>query len=123
MPPRFVILHHTGFGVEHWDLMLQRGEVLWTWQLERNPVGLRAEPIRARRIGDHRVRYLDYEGPVSGGRGVVRRADRGELDWIDVGEAGVIFRLRGGHLDGHFELRAGSTGESWFFSRGGTIEG
>lgn len=32
----------------------------------------------AERIGGHRLEYLDYEGPVSGGRGRVDRASAGD---------------------------------------------
>ncbi len=38
MASRFAILHHKTAGGEHWDLMLERGGVLLTWQLEREPV-------------------------------------------------------------------------------------
>jgi hypothetical protein len=43
------------------------------------------ELIEMQRIADHRSLYLDYEGPISGDRGVVRRLDRGT---IERGEAG-----------------------------------
>ena len=33
MTSRFVILHHRLAGGEHWDLMLEHGESLATWQL------------------------------------------------------------------------------------------
>jgi hypothetical protein len=72
--PRYVILEHD-HPRRHWDLMLEVGEALRTWRLEgwpENGVQIRAEPI-----GDHRIAYLDYEGPVSGNRGRVQRRDEG----------------------------------------------
>lgn len=40
------------------------------------PLDPRAGVVPAHRLPDHRAAYLDYEGPVSGGRGlVVRLAD------------------------------------------------
>lgn len=61
--------------------------------------GLPAPPTSgdfpAERIGDHRLAYLDYTGPVSGGRGQVTRWDAGAYETIDanrirlVGERGV----------------------------------
>jgi len=36
----------------------------------------------AERLPDHRSAYLDYEGPVSGGRGTVRRVAAGELEVV-----------------------------------------
>lgn len=71
--PRFVILEHD-HPVLHWDLLLEAGDVLHTWRLVAPPG---AEPIEATALGDHRRMYLDYEGPVSGQRGTVRRHDAG----------------------------------------------
>ena len=73
---RFVILEHD-HPVLHWDLMLEAGGVLQTWRLVRPPeIGV---TIDATALGDHRRAYLDYEGPVSGGRGQVQRWDTGEF--------------------------------------------
>ena len=79
MPLRFVILHHTVHGGEHWDLMLEQGNTLLTWQLLREPFELASLPIPARRIGDHRKAYLDYEGSLSRNRGDVRRVGEGRV--------------------------------------------
>ena len=84
--------------------MLQRGEVLVTWQLLREPTGPQALPIPARRIGDHRMAYLDYEGPVSGDRGHVTQADEGESTIETLTEALCVVTLRGRRLVGRFRL-------------------
>jgi hypothetical protein len=68
--PQFVLLAHD-WPTPHLDLMLSAGGVLKTWRLAAWPGA--AEPI-----ADHRLHYLDYEGPVSGGRGTVRRVLAGE---------------------------------------------
>lgn len=75
--PRFVILRHDHPHL-HWDFMLETGEVLRAWRLEREPLA-DAGPIAATALADHRLMYLDYEGPVSGGRGTVTRWDAGEF--------------------------------------------
>jgi len=80
MPARFVILHHTGCGCEHWDLMIEHNDVLLTWQLRTEPAGLASLPIQAKRLDDHRMHYLTYEGPVSQDRGTVRRIDSGTVE-------------------------------------------
>ncbi len=82
--PRFVLLlHETPAGYSrptHYDLMLEHGEVLFTWALEQVPtVG---KVVAAERLPDHRLLYLDYEGSVSGDRGAVNRIDRGDFDWV-----------------------------------------
>jgi hypothetical protein len=71
--PRFVILEHD-HPTLHWDLMLEAGGVLKTWRLAAPPTGA---AVAAAELGDHRAMYLDYEGPVSGGRGMVKRWDAG----------------------------------------------
>jgi hypothetical protein len=75
--PRYVILEHD-HPVLHWDLMLEAGPVLRTWRLAAAPQPGRAVP--AELSFDHRLAYLDYEGPVSGDRGRVRRWDRGQYE-------------------------------------------
>jgi hypothetical protein len=75
--PRFVILEHDHPQL-HWDLMLEFGEALRTWRLAEPPEPGRT--VAAEAIGDHRRLYLDYEGPVSGNRGQVRRWDSGTYE-------------------------------------------
>lgn len=67
---RFVILKHD-HPFLHWDFLVEGPELATTWRLMREPcVG---EPILAESIADHRLMYLDYEGPVAGDRGNVER--------------------------------------------------
>ena len=77
MPSRFVILVHSGHGPTHYDLMVEHGPALATWQLETDPAAAENADLPARRLADHRPAYLDYEGPIRGGRGHVRQADSG----------------------------------------------
>jgi hypothetical protein len=77
--PRFVLLRHetpTGYvRPSHWDLMFETGAALRTWALEQLPTDGAA--VLAEELPAHRLAYLDYEGPVSGDRGEVRREDAG----------------------------------------------
>lgn len=73
--PRFTILEHDHPAL-HWDLLLESGDTLKTWRLAQPP-GPNTHRIEATEIADHRLLYLDYEGPVSGERGVVKRWDGG----------------------------------------------
>lgn len=100
--PRFVILEHD-HPVLHWDLMLEADGVLQTWRLAQAPeVG---RTIEATALGDHRLAYLDYEGPVSGNRGTVRRWDAGDFDETSASVASVRqFHLRGARVVGHVRL-------------------
>ena len=76
---RYVILKHEmppdAKRATHWDLMLEAGDVLRTWALPSEPTA--TLECRAEQLADHRTDYLEYEGPVSGGRGAVARWDAG----------------------------------------------
>ena len=106
MASRFVILHHQLDDGEHWDFMLERGEVLLTWRLDREPIDRSALPLKATRIEDHRRVFLTYEGPISGRRGVVSRVDEGTALIERFDEDHIVMELRGLRLRGHVELRA-----------------
>jgi DNA polymerase ligase (LigD)-like protein len=99
--PRFVLLQHDHPNL-HWDLMVEAGEVLQTWRLPSVPIAGAVLP--ATRIGDHRLVYLDYEGPVGGNRGQVMRWDGGEFEWLEQSEWVMVVRLRGTRLEGVLRL-------------------
>ena len=102
----FVIHEHTGHGPSHYDLMLGDGDSLATWQLPASPLDLPpGSDMPATRIQPHRSAYLDYEGPVSRGRGEVRRIDRGTYERVHVDESRWRIRLHGQALEGVYDLR------------------
>jgi hypothetical protein len=105
--PRFVILTHD-HPSPHWDLLLDAGAVLRAWRLAAPPADGAA--VAAEASSDHRPMYLDYEGPVSGGRGGVSRWDGGTFAW-EVGTVDrVRVRLAGGRLHGVLRLSRGQDG-------------
>lgn len=73
---RFVILEHD-HPFLHWDLLMQQGDVLKSWRLLEPPAA--GQWISAQQIPDHRLHYLDYEGPISGDRGTVVRLTSGRF--------------------------------------------
>lgn len=89
--------------------MLERDGVLLTWNLPKLPAAWGGdgvgEPIEATRIADHRLAYLDDEGPISGDRGSVTRLDRGEYELLSKAAGVLRVRLRGATCDGEIELR------------------
>ena len=97
---RFAILTHD-HPFYHWDLLLEAGEVAWTWRLLDEPAS--DEAPRAERIGDHRLLYLDYAGPVSGNRGEVTRWDAGTYRVLDQSPEGLTVLLSGSR--GEWRLR------------------
>ncbi len=81
---RFTISHHTGAKEgDHFDLLLERDEALRTFRLRAAAF---QEPQEAVAMPDHRKLYLDYEGPITGGRGRVRVVETGTYEtdeWSD----------------------------------------
>jgi hypothetical protein len=106
--PRYVILEHD-HPVLHWDLMLEAGAVLRTWRLTEPPASGRA--VRAESSFDHRPHYLNYEGPISGGRGRVTRWDSGTFTWTAVEPGRVVLELHGTRLQGTALLEQLSGGQ------------
>lgn len=100
-PGRFVVLEHRWDGV-HWDLMLEAGPALRTWALGSMPRA--GVDLDARALPDHRPLYLEYEGPISGGRGEVRRVDSGTFERIVWEPDRVVVRLLGDQVIGEAEL-------------------
>ncbi len=70
--PRFAILKHD-WPFPHYDLMLESGDSLRTWRLKA--LWEEHEPFLAEELQNHRLAYLDYEGPLSNERGSVKRVD------------------------------------------------
>lgn len=100
--PRFVILTHD-HPFPHFDLMLEHASVLRTWRLMETPSVRKA--IRAEALGDHRLAYLDYEGPVSHERGSVAKWDVGTFAWSIQENDLVEVELHGAKVSGTFVMR------------------
>lgn len=106
MRRRFVIQLHATGGGHHHDLMLDAGEALETWRLNRLPVRLGPhESIPAAALPAHRRAYLTYQGPVKGGRGAVRIVEAGDCRVLARNEAFWLVELVGARLRGTFTLR------------------
>jgi hypothetical protein len=99
--------------------MLEVGDVLQTWRLPTPPAA--NEEMPAEKTFDHRLMYLDYEGPVSGHRGSVVHWDAGSYQLIVEENRGpdeksrarskreaidrCLIQLEGKRLQGVLELR------------------
>jgi len=115
---QFVVHLHSGYGPAHYDLMLRSGEALATWQLPRPPAGMKqGESMPARRLADHRLAYLTYEGPVSRGRGEVARHDDGSYELLEEGPDAWRIRLAGRAIRGTYHLRRSGPGpDDWMLT-------
>ena len=123
---RFALLHHecpTNFGKpSHWDFMLEAEDALITWELRQLPsswlTALQLESsetsllVPASRLADHRLSYLDYEGPLTENRGSVRRIDRGKYQIEEQTNELLVVRLQGSFLQGSVAVYHEATNEN-----------
>lgn len=83
---RFVVLRHTApDGAWHFDWLIETRPS--TGPDDRSLLSFRtaslpteAPAFEAERIADHRAHYLDFQGDIGQGRGVVRRAAAGKAE-------------------------------------------
>jgi hypothetical protein len=103
LPRRFVVLEHD-WPSPHFDLMIDDGqERLRTFALDRLPDNT-SEPVLVPELARHRRSYLDYEGPVSGGRGSVRRIDAGRATLSQTSPERLRVVLAGVRFNGTISL-------------------
>lgn len=107
--PRYVILEHD-HPFLHWDFMLEAGPALRTWRLASPPAP--TVMIEATAIGDHRLAYLDYEGPLTANRGKVTRWDHGTFEEVEKRDDCWTVRLQGQRLTGTATLERSD--DKWF---------
>ncbi|QDT01795.1 hypothetical protein K227x_01630 [Rubripirellula lacrimiformis] len=87
---RFVVLlHRVGTELQrtehdHWDWMFQHGDVLRTWATSPGFDLSKDVQSNCQRIADHRLQYLDYQGPIRNDRGDVSQVITGT--WTDIAE-------------------------------------
>jgi hypothetical protein len=122
--PRFVVLTHD-HPFLHWDFMLEKEASLRSWRLLEPPCS--DHPIAAECLPDHRLAYLDYEGPVSGNRGTVITFDRGEYTFVEETTHSVVAELKGIKLEGTVTIRPVAENEvgrsEFIFKRNPQIDG
>lgn len=111
---RYVILEHD-HPTLHWDFFFEEFTSLRGWRLDAPPEA--GQHVGATPGKDHRLMYLDYEGPVSGDRGNVVQWDRGEYKVMSVGPLTGLPTLCVIRVDGR-KLRGTVT-----FAMNGTLKG
>lgn len=118
---RFTLLHHTGYGREHYDFLLERPdqERLTAWKIFSADW---TSPQTAVRNFDHRTLYLDYEGEIDGGRGRVTRRDTGTYETQTWTGKEIIIFLHGAKISGIVSLSRQSDTEGqdsiWLLKQG-----
>ena len=122
MSETVLLLHEKPDGTRHYDWMLKvEGCADPARPLATFRVGERIDLVEGRfegeRIGDHREKYLTFEGDIGQGRGRVRRMARGraviesitgtDLAVVVTWEGGATRRYQGSAgIDGRWEFAA-----------------
>jgi len=112
---RFVVHAHKRTAEPvHYDLMLEKGELLQTFRLELPPDRINKSGCEAIKVADHPRRFLTYEGSVHDGRGRIKMVDCGTYQLIGDDENRLEFEFWGKQLNGRFVLKH-IDGDTWKF--------
>lgn len=100
MRPWVLLLHTLPNGLSHLDWLLEPesvehgGHPLISFRISDVETGRPDRPdlgqFSAERIGNHRIEYLTYEGPISGDRGSVQRLSTGHCRILSDSEVFVV---------------------------------
>jgi hypothetical protein len=101
---KFVIQKHVSGDDIHWDFMLESGDCLQTWRLEKNPADVVSHSVEAVKIFDHPPKFLTYEGSVNEGKGHVKIADAGTYTAINKDDKSFELDFNDQILKGKFTL-------------------
>jgi bifunctional non-homologous end joining protein LigD len=112
--PRFVVQLHDATTL-HYDLRLQRGDVLRSWAVPKGPSLDPAVRRLAVQVEDHTLSAGDFEGVHEGqarGSGAKIIWDEGTLEMLREEPEHLSFVLQGHKLTGRFGLTR-TTGRDW----------
>jgi len=114
------VIHYHSTETDHYDFMFEKEDTLLTWRLGLDDYKkmLNGKTASALRIQDHDRKYLNYQGPVSCGRGHVKLIDSGKYKVI----SNNIFLLHGDIVSGNLAIEAGNEGKDRFTLTPGTMK-
>jgi hypothetical protein len=78
---------------------------------------LAKDSVAAEELDDHRLAYLDYQGPISGDRGIVSRVDGGSYGTVLDTNDDFEVELRGCLCQGKITLHRTSE-KAWMLNAG-----
>ncbi len=127
-PRRAVILRHdTGDGSWHYDWLIDAAggaaddeRRVMAFRTRGRPDAAGVWGFEAERLADHRAAYLEFEGPVSGGGGMVQRVATGRVVEVSEGRGEVVVVIDWGEGPvGWAGRQREDWPESWWFEARG----
>ena len=118
MSPRFVVHRHDAARL-HWDLRLERGGVLKSWAVPKEPPVSPGVKRLAVEVEDHELAYIDFEGEIPEGEygaGTVSVGDVGTYDLLSEHDRRLTIGFHGKRLRGKYVL-VPLEGKNWLFFR------
>jgi DNA ligase D-like protein (predicted 3'-phosphoesterase) len=121
---RFVVHRHDALRL-HWDLRLERGGILKSWAVPKEPPEAPGVRRLAIEVEDHDLDYVDFQGTIPEGEygaGEVRIWDSGTYEVLSEHDGRLKLRFSGARLRGEYVL-VPLEGKNWlFFKTSGTKE-
>jgi len=112
---RFVIQEHSTATSVHWDFMLESGNTLKTYRLDKSPEDILQCSANAVKIFDHPLKFLTYQGPVNKGQGNVCIVEAGTYKMLQNKHGLMKLNLNGQILKGKFILTH-TKGNDWLLT-------
>ena len=94
--------------------MLEMQSVLRTWALDDQLTSAGPMTTKAHPLADHRLTYLEFEGPLGRERGSVRQVESGIYEFFREDADCVRFRLSGRKIAGMVEIRLQAGKDSYW---------
>jgi len=118
MPRRYSIQEHEASRL-HYDLRLEKDNVLKSWAIPKEPSADPKVKRLAVQTEDHDIDYWDFEGEIAEGQygaGTVRIWDKGSYELLSHKENEYVIDIKGKKLNGRYVLIR-FKGKNWLFFR------
>jgi len=105
----------------HYDLRLQKGRVLKSWAIPKEPPTKVGEKRLAVEVEDHPLDYAFWHGTIpegSYGAGKVELWDKGDYFVIEEDKNKLVIKINGKKLKGEYVLvrtKMGGSDKNWLF--------
>ena len=118
---RIFVVHEHNAKHLHWDFRIEKGNVLKSWAIPKEPDVVDGEKRLAIMVDDHNLDYAGFEGEIKRGygKGTVKIWDKGYYEIESEKKDKIVMHIYGKRLRGEYVLlrfeKAGKN--AWLFFR------